>query len=251
MEKITRYFKHDYENDTTIEFVNTPLYAMLNCSFTSEDPDYGTDTLHFTCCRECTFESIAYNMKKELSKFLDLKENREYKKLEELNAQIDYDQYSLSTLFAIESALTEISRDYHPEVRSLEGNLIQLVTVREAAELIKRTYTERKDVHFDFHVGIDPDRTLEDYSIDLGDLYHYGVKMIENDKDLFDGSGFDTDYIFLCGCYGGGNITMAYYVTNDYMHVDEQSADELIKAMCESADVRANEIILLETIEEG
>ena len=47
MEKITKYFSNDYENDTTIEYVNTGLYSMLNCSFTSEDPDYGTDTLHY------------------------------------------------------------------------------------------------------------------------------------------------------------------------------------------------------------
>lgn len=248
MEKITKYFKHDYENDTTIEFVNAPLYAMLNCSFTGEDPNYGTDTLHWTCCEACTFESLAYEMKKDLTRCLNIIERHgSAGKLP--TTQIDYENYSLSTLFAIEKALAEITKNYRPEVRSLEGNLIQLVTVREAAELIKRTCTERKNVYFDFHVGVDPDKTLEDY-IDTGDLYHYGVKMIDNDENLFDGSGFDTDYIFLCGCYGGGNITMAYYVTDDHMNVSEQSADELIKAMCESADIKANEIILLETIEE-
>ena len=36
MEKITKYFTHDYENDTTVEYVNTGLYSMLNVSFTSE-----------------------------------------------------------------------------------------------------------------------------------------------------------------------------------------------------------------------
>ena len=250
MEKITKYFKYDYENDTTIEFVNTPLYAMLNCSFTSEDPDYGTDTLHWTCCEACTFESLAYEMKKDLTRCLNIIER--HGSAEKLpTTQIDYENYSLSTLFAIEKALAEIAKNYRPEVRSMEGNLIEYMTVREAAERIKNTFAERTDVYFDFYTGIDEDTPLEDYANDTGGLYCYGVKLIDNDMKLFDNSGYDRDYIILCGYYGGGNITMAYYVSDDYTNLKEAPADELIKAMCESADVRANEIILLETIVEG
>ena len=62
MEKITKYFKHDYENDTTIEYVNTGLYSMLNCSFTSENPDYGTDTIHYTAEPAVSMEQMAYEM---------------------------------------------------------------------------------------------------------------------------------------------------------------------------------------------
>ena len=62
MEKITKYFKYCYANDTTVEYVNTGLYSMLNCSYTSEDPDYGTDTIHFAMKENASMERIAYEI---------------------------------------------------------------------------------------------------------------------------------------------------------------------------------------------
>lgn len=106
MEKITKYFTHDYENDTTIEYVNTGMYSMLNCSFTSEDPNYGTDTIHYTSVPVKSIEQMAYEMLGEVTDFLDWRDGTV--EAPRCDVQNDYGEYSNSTLIAIEYALADI-----------------------------------------------------------------------------------------------------------------------------------------------
>ena len=121
MEKITKYFKYDYENDTTIEYVNTGLYSMLNCSFTSEDPDYGTDTLHWTSSKPVPIAQIAYEMKNRLSGYLNRTDDGIYRKADDSDNYL-FGDYSNSTLYAIEKALHEIAEGYRIEEYEKEGN---------------------------------------------------------------------------------------------------------------------------------
>lgn len=105
MEKITKYFKYSYENDTTVEYVSTGLYSMLNCSFTSEDPDYGTDTLRSDpAIPPKPREQMAYEMAKEIAAYLDATEDGDRRYSDAPYAR-KYDDYSNSTLYAIEKAL--------------------------------------------------------------------------------------------------------------------------------------------------
>lgn len=111
MVKITKYFTHCYDYDTTIEYVNTGLYSMLNCSFTSEDPDYGTDTLHWTSSKPVHIAQIAYEMKNRLSRYLNRTNDGTYRKADDSDNYL-FGDYSNSTLYAIEKALNEIVEEH-------------------------------------------------------------------------------------------------------------------------------------------
>ena len=246
MEKITKTFTHDHENDTTIEYFNTGLYSGLNCSFTSEDPAYGTDTLHYNSEPAEIMEDLAYDMLQEITEFMDWRDGSSAEVSDEL--KLVYDEYSNSTLIAIEKALRAITKDYSPVTRNSAGNLVQLMTVKEAAKAIRDRFAKSWDVRFDFGVGV-AGRTLRQV-LDHDDLYQFCVKLLRNDKNLFDGEGgFETDYIFMVGMWGGGNVQMAYFCSDDYINIMEWDCDELIDAMCKSADITSDEVILLETIE--
>lgn len=114
MERITKYFSHDYESDTAIEYVNTGMYSMLNCSYTSEDPDCGTDTLHYNADSVKPFEQLAYEMAKEIETYLDATEDGTHRKSNAPYAR-SYEEYFTSTLYAIEKALKDISKNYRPD----------------------------------------------------------------------------------------------------------------------------------------
>ena len=248
MEKITKTFTHEYENDTTIEYFNTGKYAGLICSFTSEDPAYGTDTLHYNSEPADTMEALAYEMREEIRQYLDMTDDGIHRgKAESSELDLVYGEYSNSTLYAIENALTEIAKDYKAgSVKDEDGNIYQILTIEEAAKAIKETVFEGANVTFDIGTGIshyDPKYYVEN----PGYLYWYGVKLIPNDENLFDGYGPYRDYIFMVGYFGGGNISMAYF-NSEFGSLNEWDAEELVKAICESTGIKRTDTVLLETI---
>lgn len=197
MEKITKYFKHDYENDTTIEYVNTGLYSMLNCSYTSEDPDYGTDTIHFTATPAENMEQMAYNMLYEIKDFLDYRDGSV--EAPRCDVQNDYGEYSNSTLIAIESALYQVTKDYEPTKR--------YATIRDASEWIAKELIADRRKEFAF--------CESDYEEAKGNpLKHndeggwHGIKRIDG---FFDNE--PNEFIIAVGHYGGGNVAFGY---NDF-----------------------------------
>lgn len=245
MEKITKTFTHDYENDTTVEYVNTGFYSMLNCSFTSEDPNYGTDTIHYKTNQVESMEELAFNMLCEIKDFLDYRNGSVDAPM--CYVQNDYGEYSNSTLYAIEKALIEIAKDYKPDpVKDEDGNIYQILTIEEAAKAIKETIIEDTKVVFDIGTGIN-NHDARYYVENSGYLYWYGVKLIPNDEKLFDGHGFYQDYIFMVGYFGGGNISMAYF-NNEFESLKEWDAEGLVEAICDSTGMERTDKILLETI---
>jgi hypothetical protein len=252
MKKTTDYFYYCYENDTTVEYVDAEHYSMLNVSFTSEDEDAGTETIHSDPAVPAKpMEQMAYEMLQELKEYMDMCDEGKWKDIPH-ELHMKYDQYMNSTRIAAENALQQIAKDYEPVVRNKDGNLVRIMTVRDAAKLIRDIAAETKDVKVDFGVSVGEqieDRPLKYYAEHNGDVAWFGVKQIWNGADLFDGTGFDTDYIFIVGHYGGGCISTAYFCSDDYEHITEWDAEELVKAMCESADVDPDEKILVEVIE--
>lgn len=248
MEKITKTFTYDYENDTTVEYFNTGKYAGLTCSFTSEDPAYGTDTLHYNSEPADTMEALAYEMREEIRQYLDMTDNGIHRgKVKGDELDLVYGEYINSTLYAIEKALTEIAKDYKPgPVKDKDGNIYQILTIEEAAKAIKETIIEDTKVWFDIGIGIN-NHDARYYVENPGDLFWYGVKLIPNDENLFDGDGFYRDYIFMVGYFGGGNISMAYF-NNEFESLKEWNAEELVKAICDSTGMKRTDKILLETI---
>lgn len=195
MEKITRNFKYCYDNDTTIEYVNTGLYSMLNCSFTSEDPDYGTDTIHYGVGSKSvkTMEQMAFDMLREVKDFLDYRDG-EIKS--PLVCNIDYDDYSTSTLIAIEYALIEILKDYRPKK--------WYATIADASERIAHELLNDRTKAFSFcesdryEASEDPEKHK-----DVGGWF--GIKRIDG---FFDNE--KSEFIIAVGIYGGGGVAFGY-----------------------------------------
>ena len=110
MERFVNYFKFDYENDTAIEYVNTGLYSSLNCSFTSEDPNCGTDTIRFNSEPAMNYMDMVREQLEEIKSYLDVTKDGYYRDFATAEENIVFGDYSNSMLYAIEKALSEIER---------------------------------------------------------------------------------------------------------------------------------------------
>lgn len=230
MEKITKYFKHDYENDTTIEYVNTGLYSMLNCSFTSEDPDYGTDTLHYTAEPAVSMEQMAYEMGREITQFCNKQDAGEYRRVTDEERRI-YGDYSNSTLYAIEKALHEIAEGYRPKK--------WYATIADASFMMAKRFLENSDVTFAF---CESDREeAKGNPAEHGNTggWH-GVKRIPG---FFDNE--PNEFIVAVGHYGGGNVGFGYA---DYGVTDElgEISHVIRKAICEATGWDVDNYIYIE-----
>lgn len=230
MEKITKYFKHDYENDTTIEYVNTGLYSMLNCSFTSEDPDYGTDTLHLTSSKPVPIEQIAYEMKNRLSKYLDKMDHGCYSDVDNCDRHM-FGDYSNSTLYAIEKALHEIAEGYRPNK--------WYATIADASFMMAKRFLENSDVTFAFCES-DREEAKGNPARHENNGGWHGVKRIPG---FFDNE--PNEFIVAVGHYGGGNVGFGYA---DYEATDELSeiSRAIRKAICEATGWDAENYIYIE-----
>lgn len=203
MEKITKYFSNDYENDTTIEYVNTGLYSMLNCSFTSEDPDYGTDTLHYNAEPANGMERMAYEMLQEITQFLDCMDCGA-KPPRELG--LTYGDYSNSTLIAIEHALQQIIGDFHPTKWYMR--------ITEASEMFARVLLEDRTKVFSFSESDELEANGNpDNHEDTGGWF--GIKRIDG---FFDNT--PDEFIVAVGHYGGGGVAFGY-VDEDMIEEEE------------------------------
>lgn len=229
MNKITKFFKYCYENDTTIEYVNTGMYSMLNCSFTSEDPDYGTDTIHFGAGSKTvrSMEQIAFDMLREVKDFIDYRDGEvEYPPV----CEIDYDNYSNSTLIAIEYALFELTKNYFPKK--------WYATIADASERIaKELLIDRKKTFAICESDrIEASEDPEKHQDNGGWL---GIKRIDG---MFDNE--PSDFIVAVGYYGGGCLELAY--------VDCEEADDcncetaLRRAICKATGFDSDNYIYIE-----
>lgn len=229
MEKITKYFKYCYENDTTIEYVNTELYSMLNCSFTSEDPDYGTDTLHFTANPARPIEEMAYNMLYEVGKYLDWKDGA----IDEAPGYIEYvyKDYSLSTLIAIEHALAMIASVYNEKQ--------YYASVADASLKMAKRFIESNNVQFAFCES-DSEEAKEDPRKHIDDGGWHGVKRIPG---FFDNEPYE--FIVAVGHYGGGNVGFGY-AYNEATDATTECACAIQKAIIEATGWGKGSMIFVE-----
>ena len=103
---------------------------MLNCSFTSEDEDYGTDTIHSSpATPPKPREQMAYEMAQEIAAYLDATGDGTYRK-NGAPYEKQYGDFSNSTLYAIEKALNELAGDYKPDPKEWH------VTITDAGKII-------------------------------------------------------------------------------------------------------------------
>ena len=238
MKRSVEFFAHNYDFDTAIEYVNTGMYSMLNCSFTSEDEDYGTDTIHSDPANPPKpREQMAYEMAIEIEEYLNATYDGMIRKDNEPYA-FRYKDYSNSTLYAIEKALRDLAGDYKPNPTAWYA------TIKDAGKIIADRMLSGKCKQFAL-CDVDDD-VIANYSAayfeSMGDGSGegwYGVKRIEG---FFDNS--PRELIVAVGYWGGGNCTMAY--------ADEESTDtswpaeSIAQAISESTGLELNHVIFVE-----
>lgn len=239
MKRISKCFTSDYRDDTMIEYVETGLYSILNCSYTSEDPDYGTDTLHFSLGYVAPIKRLAYDMLREISDYIDFREMcsascgdggvwlDRYHGLE-----LEYGSYSSSTLMAIEHALIEIADGYAPTKWYMD--------ITEASEMIAKTLEEEPDAVFSFtESNTEEAKGNPDKHGDDGPWF--GIRRI---RSLFDNG--DDEFIVAVGQWGGGAVAVKY---DDF---EANNRAEIVKkAITESTDWDADNYIFVEKEEKG
>jgi len=221
MEKTTRHFKFDYENDTTIEYVKTGLYSALNCSYTSEDPDYGTDTLHFTAEPAVSMAQMAYEMCGQLTRYLNKMDSGNYRDVTEEERRV-FGDYSNSTLYAIEKALHAIGEEYRA---TKWFGCLEDVCREVAKRIIKdgnKVFSFCETSEFDWD-----NYSAEEYEGIASEWF--GIKRIDpvfdNDKN---------EYIVAIGYWGGGIVKTAY-VETDWRCVEE-NINDLARQMCNAIE---------------
>jgi len=217
MKRSVEFFAHDYDFDTAIEYVNTGMYSMLNCSFTSEDEDYGTETLHSVPSNPPKpREQMAYEMAQEIAAYMDATEDGTYRKSGAPYAE-QYGVFSNSTLYAIEKALNELAGDYKPDQKEWNA------TITDAGKIIATRMLSGKCKRFAL--------------CDEDDAW-YGVKRIDG---FFDNS--PRELIVAVGYWGGGNCTFAYV---DEENTDtSEPADAIAQAISESTGLDLDHVIFV------
>ena len=229
MKRTVSYHDVNYDNDTAIEYVDTGLYSMLNCSYTSEDPDYGTETIHFVSKPVKGQLRMEYELAERIGKYLDAMDNGTMAELSR-DIKLEYDDYGKSTLIAVESALKYDTRSYNPNK--------WFVTIEQASRIIGNEFLHGK--HWTFHFCESDKYEAEDNDPENfeGEGW-YGVKRIEG---FFDNS--PRELIVAVGYWGGGNCAFGY-ASEDY--TDTQLAyEEIAKAICESTGGEPKDMIFLE-----
>ena len=238
MKRSVEFFAHDYDFDTAIEYVNTGMYSMLNCSFTSEDEDYGTDTIHSdSATPPKPREQMAYEMAQEIAAYLDATEDGVYRK-NGAPYEKQYGDFSNSTLYAIEKALKDLAGDYKPDPKAWYA------TIKGAGKIIADRMLSGKCKQFAL-CDVDDD-VIANYSASYfasmgegsGEGWH-GVKRIDG---FFDNS--PNELIVAVGYWGGGNCTFAYV---DEENTDtSEPADAIAHAISESTGLDLDHVIFVE-----
>ena len=101
----TIYYTHDYENDTAYTFEPGDERSEITMTFTSEDPDYGTETLVYG--GDGTEEELRNDLLEELTQTLDMQEEKKCGCMEQ--PWKDWDEgYFRTSLIAFEAMLMNI-----------------------------------------------------------------------------------------------------------------------------------------------
>jgi len=98
-------YSHDYENDTTMEYTENNGRNELILTFTSEDPDAGTETMVYAgnaCAEELMLELYT-----EINSYLDAKEHRFFCGYAGATPESYYDEYTRTALYAFEAMLMQ------------------------------------------------------------------------------------------------------------------------------------------------
>ena len=103
-----RKFTHDYPDDTEIRYTVDSEGSHMECSFTSEDPDCGTETILYNASPAVSLKEMSGELLEEITGYLDATDNGNLR-MGRNGCEQYYDEFNNSTLYAIEKALTQLA----------------------------------------------------------------------------------------------------------------------------------------------
>ena len=111
-DQIMKTYTHDYSNDTTLEYSRSGNESTLRLSFTSEDPDMGTEELLFHGENGESMQELADDLKAEIKAYLDYQDSSSFVRQQGLKEEIHsmedmYGEYSRTALYAFEEILNQ------------------------------------------------------------------------------------------------------------------------------------------------
>ena len=116
-ERSIRFYSHDYPADTTLEYARTGDHSELRLSFSSEDPDSGTEELVYAGENGKSMQELTADLKEELAAYLDAADTSSFYQQQGIpqpdgmRSQIDYSEYSRTSLYAFEAILMQTERE--------------------------------------------------------------------------------------------------------------------------------------------
>ena len=208
MNRIDIYYTHDHENDTHIiyNFDKEKNQCHLKCSFTSEDPDFGTESISFDAYPVVSIVELAKKMREEISDYLDATEDGTCRWKEGEDPCCDayvlrhYGEYNNTTLYAVENALRTVE-GWETKNRNPKK---WYMTVNDASRMVAKKLWEDRTKEFSFCESdrIEAKENPEDHA-EVGGWH--GIKRIDgffvNEPD---------EFIIAVGYYGGGNCGFGY-----------------------------------------
>lgn len=113
-DQYTLNYTHDYDNDTKLEYKRAGNDALITLSFTSEDPDAGTEVMLYHGEAGESANELIHDCRAEISDYLDRMDSSSFfeqqgmKASDGIHSQDDYySEYTRSALYAFEGALKQ------------------------------------------------------------------------------------------------------------------------------------------------
>jgi len=98
-------YSHDYPHDTTLEYTENNGRNQIELTFTSKDPDAGTEIMVYG--GDDCMEELELELYTEISSFLDSKEHRAFGGYAGATPEDYYDEYTRRALHAFEAMLMQ------------------------------------------------------------------------------------------------------------------------------------------------
>ena len=117
-ERSVRFYSQDYPADTVLEYTRTGDRSELRLSFSSEDPDMGTEEMVYGADGGESMQELVSELKAELTGYLDAAdtssfyEQQSLSRPEGLQSQEEYfGEYSRTSLYAFEAILQQTEHE--------------------------------------------------------------------------------------------------------------------------------------------
>ena len=235
----TMLYSHDHDNDTKLVFTKTADRAEIELAFTSEDPDYGTETLVCGGNATETFMSLCESQLDELTTFLDNTCDGTLRYEMFMKDYPMFDDLNNTSLIAFEAMLQSIvcanERRKLTAGKNKSGHEFKVAPIGEIAVMVREKFVAGGTVEINISTAEYVDNADPD---DAGEWY----KIVKLDLPFDNMPG---EIALLMGYYGGGNVTFAY------KHFEDETKwfdDQITEMICNSTGESASTVVYAEFV---